>query len=211
MVRHMLLVALFAGLLLVLLIVGDWIHFTSLSMAASQYGCGIAKKEDRLPAPTVPSVEERFDRDGVLTLPHGVARLFHGERRILLRPHYRLFSYRFRTAWPVKGTIDVAQDGHETCLTCTKRIPWSSAVMTLLWFTLVGGGTVWFLVAYAMQGGVTTLSGVLVALGVVGLGLLVLAFGLVTVAFAYRLENDRLVQAYMELRAALLGEVRREA
>lgn len=36
-----------------------------------------------------------------------------------------------------------------------------------------------------------------------GIGLLVLASGLVTIAFAHRLENHRLMQAYQDLRTAL--------
>ena len=43
-----------------------------------------------------------------------------------------------------------------------------------------------------------------IAVGIVCIGLLVLAFGLITVSLAYRLENQRLTQAYEELRAVLL-------
>ena len=46
-------------------------------------------------------------------------------------------------------------------------------------------------------------SGVLMGAGIAGIGLLVLAFGLVTVVFSYRLENSRLTQVYEELREAL--------
>jgi len=37
-------------------------------------------------------------------------------------------------------------------------------------------------------------------------GGLVLVFGLVTVALAYRLEDQRLMQAYQELRGVLAGD-----
>jgi hypothetical protein len=39
--------------------------------------------------------------------------------------------------------------------------------------------------------------------GIFGIGLLVLAFGLVTVLFSYRLENSRLAQLYAELKAVV--------
>ena len=42
--------------------------------------------------------------------------------------------------------------------------------------------------------------------GIVGVGLLVFVFGLVTVAMAYRLEDQRLMLAYQELRTALAGD-----
>lgn len=200
-------VGIFAFFLVVVLVVGDWIYFTSLTASASRYGCGIAKNEDPLPLPALAVLAERFDGQGLMNLPHGVARLFQDEQRILLRPQYRLFSFRFRTAWPIKGTIKVEPDGEGTRLKCVKRIPWSSALMTLVWFGIVVFGTLWFGVAYAMQGGMASLGSVLMGMGVIGTGILVLAFGLVTVAFAYRLENDRLGQAYRELREVLRGTV----
>jgi hypothetical protein len=39
--------------------------------------------------------------------------------------------------------------------------------------------------------------------GILGIGLLVLAFGVVTVILSYRLENSRLAQVYEELKAAV--------
>ena len=56
---------------------------------------------------------------------------------------------------------------------------------------------------YAVQGGFATLSGMLMGAGIAGIGLLVLAFGLITVVFSYRLENARLTQVYEELREVL--------
>jgi hypothetical protein len=38
-------------------------------------------------------------------------------------------------------------------------------------------------------------------IGILGIGLLVLAFGVVTVMFSYRLENSRLARVYEELKA----------
>lgn len=185
------------------LVIGDWFHFTSLTAAASRYGCGIARLHDQLPRTSFPLVIERFDRNGLLHLPHGVARFFLDQRRILLRPQYRLFSLRFRTAWPLNGSIDVIPDGDTTRLTCIKRVPWSSALLTLLWFAVVGVGTVWFVIAYLAEGGLTSLGGAVMGLGITGLGLLVLAFGVLTVVLAVRLEDHRLTQAYQELLAAL--------
>jgi hypothetical protein len=106
----------------------------------------------------------------------------------------------------MKVSIEVEQVGEDTRLLCVKRIPWSSAILTLMWFVLVAAGTAGFAVAFVVQGGLTTLGGILMGLGITGLGLLVLVFGLVTVTLAYRLEDGRLAQAYQELRQVLIGE-----
>jgi len=63
-----------------------------------------------------------------------------------------------------------------------------------------------FVIAYLAEGGPMSLSGALMGLGITGLGFLVLAFGVLTVALAVRLEDHRLTQAYHELRAALARE-----
>ena len=201
----MLLVGFFAVALFLVILVGDWLFFTGLSPSACRYGCGIARDEDQLPMGSRALALHRFDAAGMMTLPHGIARLFPDENRILLRPQYRLWSLRFRTAWPIKGTIEVREDGEATRLTCVKRIPWSSAIMTALWFAIVGLGTVGFLVAYTVEGGLASLSSLLIGLGITGVGVLVFLFGLIIVALAYRLENDRLGQAYRELREVLTG------
>ncbi len=203
MVSPMVLAGLVVAVLFFGLIVGDWWLFLSLSPDASRYGCGIAHGQDRLNGTNFLRLQERFDRNGMLALPHGVARLFPEERRLTFRSQCPLFSLRFRTAWPLKGTIDVIPDGESICLVYTKRIPWSSAILTLLWFGVVGLGTIGFLIAYLVEGGAASLSGLLMGLGITGLGLLVVAFGLVTVAFAYRLEDSRLTELYRELRTAL--------
>lgn len=199
----MLLAGLFAGMMCVLLVALDWFQFTSLTAQASRYGCGIARRETRLPRLTLSLVADRFDAQGILHLPHGVARWFREERRISLRPHYGLFSMRFRTAWPMKGTVELEEEDQALRLTCIKRVPWSSALLTLLWFGVVGLGTIWFLIAFLWQGGLNTLGGALLGLGIVGAGLLVLAFGLVTVSLAYRLEDSRLSQVFEELHLTL--------
>jgi len=202
----MVLAGFFGAFLVAGLIWGDWLHFTSLTAPSSRYGCGIARVEDRLPLASLAVVMDRFDRNGLLTLPHGVARCFREEKRIVLRPQYQLFSLKFRTAWPMKGSIELEPEGDATKLTCVKQIPWSSALLTLLWFAVVGVGTVGFTISFLASGGFTSFSGVLMGLGITGLGLLVLAFGLTTVSLAYRLENERLTEVYQELRAALASD-----
>ena len=205
-VRRMVLAGFFGTILLAGLILGDWFHFTSLTAPSSRYGCGIARVEDRLPLASLAVVMDRFDRNGLLTLPHGVARFFREEKRIVLRPQYQLFSLKFRTAWPMKGSIELEPEGDATRLTCVKQIPWSSALLTLLWFAVVGVGTVGFTISFLASGGFTSFSGFVMGLGITGLGLLVLAFGLTTVSLAYRLENQRLTEVYHELRAALASD-----
>ncbi len=199
----MLLVGLFAGFLCLLMVLGDWFHFTRLTASAGRYGCGVGREEDRLPVSSPAEVLSRFDPHGVLSLPHGIARLFRPDNMILLRPHYRLFSFRFRTAWPIKGSIDVKEDGDACRLLCVKRIPWSSAIVTAAWFALVGLGTIGFAVLYVIQEGLASVGSVLMGLSVIGVGVMVFVFGLITVVLAYRLENGRLRQAYQELRDAL--------
>lgn len=201
----MVLAGVFAACLLLGLIVGDWLVFGRLTAEASRYGCIVARIHDQVGRLTLPRLTERFDQNGLLSLPHGVARFFPEARRILIRPQYHLFSMRFRTAWPIKGSIDVTQNGEAVALLCLKRIPWSSAIITFVWFLLVSLGTVAFAVIYLLQGGTSSLGGVLMGAGIAGLGVLVVGFGIVTVTMAYRLENSRLSQVYQELRAALDG------
>jgi hypothetical protein len=201
----MVLAGVFAAVLFTGLIVVDWAHFVRLTEEASRYGCAVARVQEDWRAVSVATLEARFGPQGVLSLPHGVARLFPGAQRLSLRPTYRLFSFQFRTAWPIKGSLDLLPQEHGLRVVCVKRVPWSSAILTVLWFVLVGLGTVGFLITYGLHGGLASLGGVLMGAGIIGLGLLVLAFGLVTVVVAYRLENGRLTIVYEELRASLAG------
>ena len=134
----MLLAGIFAGILFVLLIIGDWYQFTSLRPFAAQYGFGIARRRDRLDALTTQSLLKRFGKHDTIALPHGVARWFDAQEVISLRPSYQLFSMRFRTAWPLKGTITVNATGAGVELHLTKRVPWSSGLFTLLWLGIRG-------------------------------------------------------------------------
>ncbi|HJT22247.1 MAG TPA: hypothetical protein VJ746_17380 [Nitrospira sp.] len=197
----MALAGLFAGVLFLGLILGDWLYFIRLTPEASRYGCGIARLRDEFAPAGVARLQKRFDGNGALFLPHGIARYYPDQGQIAIRPQYHLFSMGFRTAWPVKGLIYLTADGPTYRALCVKRIPWSSAIITLVWFLLVGFGTIAFIVSYAMQGGFNSLTGTLMGFGILGIGLLVLAFGMVTVMFSYRLENTRLERVYEELRA----------
>ncbi|HMW84865.1 MAG TPA: hypothetical protein PKD65_02530, partial [Nitrospira sp.] len=54
-------------------------------------------------------------------------------------------------------------------------------------------------------GGLESLGSVLLGIGVTGVGLIVVAFGLLTVTVAYRIENTRLMLVYTELRDIALA------
>lgn len=199
----MVLAGAFAGFLFLGLIVSDWLYFVRLTPDAVRYGCRIARLQDQLPQIDRSALVRRFDGNGALVLPHGIARFFPETNLIGLRPQYRLFAMGFRTAWPIKGSIHVTIESGRVNFLCMKRIPWSSAVLTLVWFLLVAGGTLAFLTTYVAQGGLASLSGVVMALGITALGVMVIAFGLLVVILAYRLENGRLTMVYDELREAL--------
>lgn len=203
----MVLAGAFAIVLFVGVIIGDWMYFTRLSSDASRYGYGIGQVRDQFASLGVQNLMRRFDTNGFLALPHGVARVFPEVNRLVIRPTHRLFSMRFRTAWPLKGSVEWVPESNGLTLTCTKRVPWSSSILTFLWFSLVGIGTLGFLVTYLMDGGFESLGGLLLGAGVTAVGLIVVAFGLLTVTVAYRIENTRLMQVYTELRAVALEEM----
>ncbi len=201
----MILAGLFAGVLFLGLILGDWIYFVRLTPDAGRYGCGVARSEDRFAPASLARLRERCDVNGALSLPHGIARYYPDLQQIALRPQYHLFSMSFRTAWPLKGMVHLKPDEQAVHALCIKRIPWSSAIITFIWFLLVSLGTTAFMITYAVQGGFNSFSGVLMGIGILGIGLLVLAFGFVTVVFSYRLENSRLTKVYEELRDVVEG------
>ena len=199
----MMLAGLFAGILFIGLIVGDWLYFIRLTPDAIRYGCRVANTPDQWPGTALATLGGRFTPEGVLMLPHGVAWFYPQLSQIAIRPQYRLFSRRFRTAWPVKGLIHLSQQDGSLNTLCVKRMPWSSTIITLLWFALVVIGSLTFVVQYAMEEGFTSLGGTLTGVAVMALAALVLAFGLVTGALAYRLEDSRLMKVYDELRDAV--------
>ena len=200
----MIVAAVFGSVLFLALIFGDWYQFTSLQSWASRYGCSIARRQDRIIGFSSSTFSKLFNQQGLLQLPHGAARFFQEQGLIVIRPYYQLFSMRFRTAWPLKGTIEVQTDGEGLLLQLVKRMPWSSALITMIWLGIVVVGTVVFVVLFALDGGIRSVGGILLALGIVGLGILVLCFGLVLVSLAYRLEDQRLMQVYQELQDILL-------
>ena len=202
----MVLAGLFAGILFLGLIFGDWLYFVRLTPDAVRYGCNVARTRDQWASTTLPSLRDRFDADGALMLPHGVARFYPELSQIAIRPKYRLFAIGFRTAWPVKGLIHLSADDQAIEALCIKRIPWSSALITLLWFAVVLIGLVMFVVAYAQDGGFASLQGLILGFGLMAGALAVMAIGVVTVIISYRLENSCLTKVYEELRDAVLSE-----
>lgn len=197
----------FAGIIAILLflslIIGDWFQFTTLKSWACRYGCPLAHRRNALDSHPTHLISHAFHKSDALPLPHGIARWIEDRQVIVIRPYYQLFSLSFRTAWPLKGTIDVSSDGSQLLLHLSKRIPWSSAILTLLWLLFVIGGTLTFVVLFILDGGMSTIGGVFWVVGITALGLLVLAGGLILLSFAYRLEDSRLIQVYQELLEAL--------
>ena len=201
----MILAGFFAGALCLGLILGDWFYFVRLTPDASRYGCVIARMHDRFMHMTMTQLVDRFDAGGVLTLPHGTARLYQDLNQIVIRQKYRLFAMGFRTLWPLKGLISLSPEGDALAVLCRKLTPWSSALLTGLWFVIVVVGTVGALISLFVEGELAALGGMVLALGIVGLGLVFLLSGAITVVFAYRLENVRLTMVYQELREVLEG------
>lgn len=201
----MILAGFFAGALCLGLILGDWLYFVRLTPDASRYGCGVARTQDRFTHTTMKHLADRFDADGLLTLPHGTARLFPDLNQIVIRQKYRLFAIGFRTLWPLKGLIALSPEGDAVSVLCRKLTPWSSALFTGIWFVLVLAGTVGAVIALFLEGELASAGGVVLAIGIVGLGLVFLLSGAITVVFAYRLENTRLTTVYQELREVLDG------
>jgi hypothetical protein len=201
----MILAGFFAGALCLGLILGDWLYFVRLTPDASRYGCGVARAHDRFTHTTMKQLADRFDAGGLLALPHGTARLFADLNQIVIRRQYRLFAAGFRTLWPLKGLIFLSPDGDAVSVLCRKLTPWSSALLTGIWFVLVVAGTVGALIALFIEGELAALGGLVLAFGIVGLGLVFLLSGAITVVFAYRLENTRLMTVYQELREVLEG------
>jgi hypothetical protein len=201
----MLFAGLFAGALCLGLILGDWLYFMRLTPDASRYGCGIARSHDRFTHTTMKQLAERFDASGFLMLPHGTARLYQDLNQIVIRQKYRLFAMGFRTLWPLKGLVFLSPEGDALSVLCRKLTPWSSALLTGFWFILVTVGTVGALISLFVEGEFAAVGGMVLACGILGLGLVFILSGAITVMFAYRLENARLMLLYQELREVLEG------
>lgn len=200
----MILAGLFGGILFLLLLIGDWYQFTNPRALSAQYGFGIARRRDHLNDLTSPTLLKQFGKQATIELPHGFARWFEDQAVITLRPYYQLFTMRFRTAWPLKGTIELHSTDTGVELRLTKRMPWSSSIITMAWLGLVIIGAAAFLIMFGLDGGFSSAGGLLMALGVAGLGVLVLLFGLMMISLAYRLEDSRLMKVYQELQDVFL-------
>lgn len=195
----------FAGALCLGLILGDWFYFMRLTPDASRYGCGIARTHDRFTHTTMTQLADQFDAGGMLTLPHGTARFYREVNQIVIRQKYRLFAMGFRTLWPLKGLIALSPEGEAIAVLCRKLTPWSSALLTGIWFVVVVVGMVGAVISLFIEGEMAAPGGAVLAIGIVGLGLVFLLSGAITVVFAYRLENSRLMIVYQELREVLEG------
>jgi hypothetical protein len=201
----MILAGFFAGAMCLGLILGDWLYFVRLTPDAGRYGCGVARTHDRFTHTTMTQLADRFDAGGILTLPHGTARLYRDVNQIVIRQKYRLFAMGFRTLWPLKGLISLSPEGDALAVLCRKLTPWSSALLTGLWFVVVAVGTVGAVISLFIEGEMTAPGGAVLAFGIIGLGAVFLLSGAITVVFAYRLENARLMMVYQELREAIEG------
>ncbi|HTE87977.1 MAG TPA: hypothetical protein VK639_03385 [Terriglobales bacterium] len=191
-------VVLLGAVILVGFVIVDWRAFTRISHTALGYGLAIARRQERLRLTPCD-----FGADGRLRLEHGMAQHYPDHHAIMLLPELKRFGISFRTAWPLNGVVyyDSLKDNSEIRL--VKRIPWSSAVLTFLWFLTVAGGLIAYFVFYAQAGGFASASGTFLAAALGGLGLLVFLFGLIVVVAAYWLEDKRLMVVYHELRSAL--------
>ena len=181
------------------LIVADWLAFRRTTPAVVTYGVVVERQPEALAVR-----RGLFDDAGVLNLPRGRARLFPEQGAIQLQPDHKRFGVTFRTAWPLNGFVHYAGLEEPGPVTLTKRMPWSSVILTAIWFLTVAGGTLAYVVSYAMAGGMSSAGGAFLAVALSGLGLLVCLFGLMVVVVAYRLENKRLMALYEELKAALM-------
>jgi hypothetical protein len=61
------------------------------------------------------------------------------------------------------------------------------------------------LISLFVEGELAAVGGMVLAFGILGLGAVFLLSGAITVMFAYRLENARLMMVYQELREVLEG------
>ena len=200
----MMLAGLFAGALFLGLLVGDRWYFRTLSAEASRYGCKVGRGAARLDAISPTQIHTRFDKLGLLPMRHGVARLFIERNCVLLRPRYPTL-WAFLWIWPMKATIDLQPDGEAVVLASTKRTPWASAILTGAWFLIVTVGTLATIVSYVVEGGLASSTGVLMAGGILTLGLFFIFSGLVTVVMAYRMENSRLARLQQEFEEVVTG------
>jgi hypothetical protein len=101
--------------------------------------------------------------------------------------------------------ISLSTEGDALVVLCRKLTPWSSALLTGIWFVVVVVGTVGAVISLFIEGEMAASGGVVLAFGIIGLGVVFLLSGAITVVFAYRLESARLTVVYQELREVLEG------
>src|SRR2546425_2016832 len=186
------------GATLMVLMVGDWGASTRQPPASVRYGMVVGRHEEPLVVR-----RDRFDAEGLLHLPRGWARLVPKHGAVQLLPDRKRFGIAVRTAWPLNGFVHYAALDERARVMLTKRMPWSSALLTGVWFLTVAGGTLVYLVAYGLAGGLSSAGGAFLGVALSGLGVLVCLFGLVVVVAAYRLEDKRLMMLYEEFRGCM--------
>src|SRR6266487_880229 len=165
---------LLGAVIIVVLVVVDWIAFTRKSASVLRYGARVGRHDE-----LIQIRPERFDAAGNLALPRGTAWICPEQRAILLLPDWKRFGLRFRTAWPLNGALHYDRFSDCAELRFIKRVPWSSALLTALWFLTVMGGLIAYLVSYARAGGFASAPGAFLGVALSGLGSLVLLFGLI--------------------------------
>jgi len=191
-------VVLLGTAILIGLIVVDWMAFNRRPPASVRYGMVVGRHEEPLVVR-----RDRFDAEGLLHLPRGWARLVPKHGAVQLLPDRKRFGIAVRTAWPLNGFVHYAALDERARVMLTKRMPWSSALLTGVWFLTVAGGTLVYLVAYGLAGGLSSAGGAFLGVALSGLGVLVCLFGLVVVVAAYRLEDKRLMALYDEFRGCM--------
>jgi hypothetical protein len=184
--------------IVMVLVVADWVAFTRKTSSALRYGMTVGRHQE-----TVRLRPDGFKPDGTLALSHGDARFYPEDRAIMLHADPQRFGFSFRSAWPINGTVYYTDSAEQPAVTLHKRMPWSSVILTVLWFLTVAVGILAYVVSYAKAGGFASVSGAFLAAALSGLGVMVLVFGMLIVVVAYRLEDKRMMAVYDELRSAL--------
>src|SRR6266542_1619704 len=88
------------SVIVIVLVVADWVAFTRKASSALTYGMAVGQHHD-----TVRLRPDGFDAEGRLPLPHGAARAYPEHQAIMLDPDWKRFGFRFRSAWPLNGTV----------------------------------------------------------------------------------------------------------
>src|SRR5207244_10631630 len=116
-------------------IVVDWMAFNRQSPSSVRYGVVVGRHEEPLVVR-----RDRFDAEGLLHLPRGWARLVPEHGAVQLLPDRKRFGVAVRTAWPLNGFVHYAALDERARGMLTKRMPWSSALLTGVRVLTVAGG-----------------------------------------------------------------------